>query len=74
MEDKKIRKEYKNEEITIIWQPHMCTHFKKCWKGLISVFDPRRKPWIQIEGASTNEIINQLNNCPSKALSYKTNS
>jgi uncharacterized Fe-S cluster protein YjdI len=69
----KIKKTYTNEALTVIWQPHMCTHSKKCWKGLISVFDPREKPWIQLDGGSNEQIIAQINQCPSKALSYKLN-
>ena len=74
MEEKKeIIKQYSNQEITVTWQPHMCTHSKKCWKGLLDVFNPREKPWIQLEGNSTNKITNQIEQCPSKALSYTMN-
>jgi uncharacterized Fe-S cluster protein YjdI len=44
MADKNIVKEYTNGEVTVVWQPHLCTHSKKCWKDLLPVFDPRRKP------------------------------
>lgn len=70
-ESKKIVKEYTNEDITIVWQPHMCTHSKKCWKELLPVFDPRRKPWIDMDAASSERIITQVGVCPSKALSIK---
>ncbi len=70
---KKIRKEYTNGNITVVWQPHMCTHSKKCWKGLLNVFDPREKPWIKLDGASNEQVMNQVDMCPSKALSYQLN-
>ncbi|MFN0728933.1 (4Fe-4S)-binding protein [Polaribacter gochangensis] len=74
MEEKKqLKKTYSNEEITVVWQPHMCTHSKKCWKGLLEVFDPREKPWIQLDGATNEQIKNQIDQCPSKALSYQLN-
>ncbi len=73
MENKKpIKKEYTNGEVTVVWQPHLCTHSKKCWKGLLSVFDPRRKPWVDMDAASSDRIIAQVHECPSKALSIKT--
>ena len=65
-----IKKEYSNDEITVTWQPGLCTHSKKCWKNLIDVFDPREKPWIKLNGASSKSITNQIDQCPSKALSY----
>lgn len=75
MEEKKqLKKEYSNREITVLWQPGICIHSKKCWKGLLGVFDPREKPWIKLEGATNEQIKNQINQCPSKALSYTLNS
>lgn len=73
MEKKKIKKNYSNDEITVMWQPHMCTHSKECWKGLLNVFDPREKPWIKLDGASNEQIMSQIDKCPSKALSYTIN-
>lgn len=39
---------------------------------LPDVYDPEGKPWIKIENASTEELKNQINKCPSGALSYKS--
>ena len=64
-------KEYTNGEVTVVWQPHLCIHSKKCWKGLLPVFDPRRKPWVDMNAASSDSIIAQVNECPSGALSMK---
>jgi uncharacterized Fe-S cluster protein YjdI len=68
--DEEIR-EYSNGEITVVWKPQVCTHSKKCWKGLLEVFDPRNRPWINMKGSTTEKIIAQVDQCPSKALSYK---
>jgi uncharacterized Fe-S cluster protein YjdI len=71
-----IIKKYSNGEITIVWKPGMCTHSTKCWKGkngLISVFNPMEKPWIKPAGADSARIIQQIDQCPSKALSYYYN-
>jgi len=67
---KEITKKYSNEEVTVIWQPHKCIHSMLCFNGLPQVFDPNKRPWVTIEGASTKEIINQVGQCPSGALSY----
>jgi len=63
---------YTNGEVTVIWKPNICTHSKKCWTNLRSVFDPFVKPWINMQGASTAQIIAQVQQCPSGALSIET--
>lgn len=68
-----VSKTYTNGEVTITWEPDKCTHSKNCWKGLLPVFDPRRKPWIDAMAAGTQEIKNQIDKCPSKALGYFMN-
>lgn len=69
--DKKITKKYRNGDVTVLWQPHLCTHSALCFRGLPAVFDPRKRPWITIEGAQTQTIIAQVEQCPSRALSYQ---
>ena len=64
---------YKNKDITVLWQPSMCMHTGICFKGLPAVFDPRRKPWIEIDEATTAEIMAQVKKCPSGALSFSVN-
>lgn len=74
MSDKKqIVKEYSKDDLTIVWKPDACTHSKKCWKELLQVFDPRNRPWINLEGATSERIKKQVGACPSGALSLKEN-
>jgi uncharacterized Fe-S cluster protein YjdI len=73
---KDITKYYKNDDITIVWKPSLCTHSTVCWKGesgLASVFNPMRRPWITPDAESSNRIMEQINKCPSGALSYTLN-
>jgi len=70
---KDITKTYSNDDITIVWKPDTCIHSTLCWKGktgLLSVFNPSKRPWITPEAATTAEIIERVNRCPSGALSY----
>ncbi len=64
---------YSNDEITVIWKPNVCIHSKLCWTNLREVFDPFVKPWIKMDGATTERIIEQINKCPSGALSFEKN-
>jgi uncharacterized Fe-S cluster protein YjdI len=64
---------YSNNDITVIWKPNVCIHSTLCWKGLAEVFNPKEKPWIKMEGASTQKIMEQVSKCPSGALSFEKN-
>lgn len=73
---KDITKKYTNGEVTVVWKPAICIHSTICWKhatGLPEVFVPSEKPWIKPENASTASIIQQVNKCPSGALSFYMN-
>ena len=69
-----IIKRYTNGEVTVIWQPAKCIHSTICFRGLPEVFDPGKRPWVNAQGASTERIVDQINQCPSGALSYYMNS
>lgn len=62
---------YENDEITVFWNPRICQHAAKCVQGSAEVFDPQRRPWIDLSKASAKEIAAIIDNCPSKALRYE---
>ncbi|MDX2279881.1 MAG: (4Fe-4S)-binding protein [Saprospiraceae bacterium] len=68
-----MEKKYSNKDITVVWKPDACIHSALCWHGLLEVFDPRKKPWINLEAADTERIIAQIEKCPSGALSWIKN-
>jgi uncharacterized Fe-S cluster protein YjdI len=68
-----MEKKYSNKDITVVWKPNACIHSAICWHGLLEVFDPRKKPWINLEAADTERIIAQIEKCPSGALSWVKN-
>jgi uncharacterized Fe-S cluster protein YjdI len=61
---------YNNADITVIWKPELCIHSAICARGLPAVFDPRRRPWVDMSQATTLQIVDQVKKCPSGALSY----
>ena len=71
MATKKI--EYSNKDITIVWQPEICQHAGVCVQSLPKVYQPKEKPWITIDNASTEELKAQIHKCPSGALSFYEN-
>lgn len=68
-----VIKKYTNGEITIVWKPEACIHSRLCWTQLGEVFNPRNRPWVTMDGATTDQIIDQINKCPSGALSFFRN-
>lgn len=66
---KDIIKRYSNGDITVVWQPSLCIHSGNCARGLPLVFSPRRRPWIDVAAATSEEIVAQVGKCPSGALS-----
>lgn len=66
-------KEYTNSEVTVVWEAEKCIHSGNCVKGLPSVFKPDEQPWININAASTDQLIETVKKCPSGALSFYIN-
>lgn len=71
MDNKEIIKEYNAGEITIVWKPGVCIHAGICVSTLPHVYRPDASPWIVPDNATTDELIEQINSCPSGALTYK---
>ena len=66
--------EYQAGEITVIWKPKVCIHAGVCVKMLPKVYNPKERPWIKTENASSEALKEQIEKCPSGALSYQLNS
>ncbi len=69
--EEKIR-EYKTEEGVVYWSQTRCIHFAGCVKGLPIVFNPEKRPWIQVENANAEVLKEIILRCPTGALHYKT--
>ena len=61
-------REYSTDEIVVEWEPTLCYHSHNCIRALPRVFDPERRPWVDVEAASADEIEAAVARCPSGAL------
>jgi uncharacterized Fe-S cluster protein YjdI len=71
MAEKEIVKEYSKADFTIVWKPRKCIHSAICVASLPKVYDPDKKPWIEPEYATIDELKSQIEKCPSRALTYR---
>ncbi len=62
---------YTGTDVEISYDVKRCIHAAECVKGLPSVFDPDRRPWVDPEGASGDEIADVIQKCPTGALQYR---
>jgi uncharacterized Fe-S cluster protein YjdI len=67
-----LTREYSNGEITVRWYAKRCIHSAACIQRAPAVFDPRRRPWIDLEQADVQRIIKAVEACPTGALEYST--
>lgn len=65
---------YIGDDFAVTFDPDVCTHAGRCVKGLPGVFDAKAKPWINVQGASADEIEAQVKKCPSRALGFERSS
>lgn len=64
-------KTYEGDRIRVFWNPEVCEHAAECARGNVAVFDPQRRPWVDLTQASAEEIAQIIDRCPSRALQYE---
>ena len=66
------RRLYTGPIVDVSFDGAICQHAAECVRGMPTVFDPTRRPWIDPERADTEAAAQQLRDviarCPSGAL------
>ena len=66
-----MKKEYTKGDLTIVWKPEICEHTAECVKNASKVFNPAKKPWIQLDQDDAETVMAAVRKCPSGALTIK---
>lgn len=61
---------YESDDITVQYDVKRCIHAAECIRGLPTVFDPDRRPWIDPTNATAEEIAAVVQRCPTGALHF----
>lgn len=64
---------YDTADITVRYNATRCIHARECVRGLPSVFDTARRPWITPDGTKPDEIAEVIMRCPTGALHFERN-
>src|SRR5215211_7811726 len=57
--------------VTVFYDRGRYLHFAECVRGLPQVFDVEKRPWLQPENASAEQVAEVVRRCPSGALHYR---
>jgi CDGSH-type Zn-finger protein/uncharacterized Fe-S cluster protein YjdI len=63
--------QYSSEEIEVSYDLVRCIHAEECVHGLPQVFNPKKRPWIEPNQASADELADVIMRCPTGALHFE---
>ncbi len=61
---------FEGTEVTVTFNPRICSHAAECARIAPRVFNSAEKPWIQPDNGSVAEIESVIAACPSGALAF----
>ena len=63
-----MHRTYIKDELAVFWDSEKCYHSRRCVGSSAKIFDPLRRPWIDLSQADMAEIWACVTKCPSGAL------
>lgn len=64
--DKVLR--YEGAEVTVTYNPRLCSHAAECGRLAGHIFNPEQRPWVQPDNGTVSEVEAVIAACPSGAL------
>lgn len=63
-----LTREYRSGHVSVLWFAERCIHAADCIRLLPQVFDPERRPWVDVDAADADAIARAVLACPTGAL------
>lgn len=63
-------KTYTGDAADVTFDTKRCIHAKECVNRLSAVFDTDKRPWVQPDNATADDLAGVIHRCPSGALHY----
>ncbi len=61
---------YQGKDIDVSFELKRCIHAAECGHRLQVVFDVAKRPWVQQDNATADEVQDTIEHCPSGALKF----
>ncbi len=65
------KRRYSNGKITVFWDSEKCIRSGKCDGQLPQVFNPGKRPWVDLSASDAETVARVIDTCPTGALSYE---
>ncbi|MEM1205525.1 MAG: CDGSH iron-sulfur domain-containing protein [Acidobacteriota bacterium] len=62
---------YEGEQLKIHYDARRCIHAGECVRGNAEAFNPKNRPWVQVDAAEADTVAGVVRNCPTGALTYE---
>ncbi len=67
----RVVRTYRTDHVEVTWAPSLCIHTGICMRELPEVFDTGELPWVQVEGAEADAVMQAVAMCPTGALAAR---
>lgn len=65
--------EYIGSEVSVSFNPLLCSHAAECGRIASDIFNPAQRPWIQPDNGTVDQVREVVAACPSGALALTDN-
>jgi len=66
-----VARVYINDAVEVTWSPSLCIHWAACVGGNERVFNPQRRPWVDLDADEAERIVEIVDACPTGALNAR---